>query len=490
MRLLHLVLHLAACRLARGTSGNDTAPQQIHIAFAGKDTFGAPTGMRIAWFTQDLPSSKSMVKYGTLSGQLHSQVVSSAAPTQYLDGYGYHHVVDVINLKPSTRYYYIVGSNAGGWSDEWSFKAAPSAPDADVAQISLAAFGDWGYLDSVQRPLRSPAVAGLVKNWSAIPVRDRLEALRHKIDMIWHLGDIGYADDAFSHGLFTFLYEECYNGFMNWIQNLSAVMPYMVSPGNHEAECHSAPCVLSSKGKLLSNFSAYNARWHMPSPESGGRLGSAMWYSWNYGPVHFVSINTETDWNGSEEEDVGDSKIPWLKAGHFGAKGEYLKWLEEDLEAAAHSRAAARSGKSRGPLWIVAGGHRPYGDIKGAHTALFEKYGVDLYIAGHVHSYTRSTPVNGVNYIVVGGAGNEETPYLQNYATNASCNPAVETRRKGSDCEPGYAVPVGSKAFYTEQMAIGVLTANVSALHWSLLDAATGEVLDQMAITAQTDIWV
>lgn len=51
---------------------------------------------------------------------------------------------------------------------------------------------------------------------------------------------------------------------------------------------------------MLSNFTAYNARFRMPSPESNGTLN--MWHSFNYGPVHFISIDTETGFEGAPEE--------------------------------------------------------------------------------------------------------------------------------------------------------------------------------------------
>ena len=41
----------------------------------------------------------------------------------------------------------------------------------------------------------------LVKNWTAVPTRQVMENLKNDkaIDFVWHLGDIGYMDDAFAH---------------------------------------------------------------------------------------------------------------------------------------------------------------------------------------------------------------------------------------------------------------------------------------------------
>merc|ERR1711985_56807 len=104
----------------------------------------------------------------------------------------------------------------------------------------------------------------------------------------------------------------------------------------------------------------------------------------NYGQVHFVSINTETDFPGAGEEKTGDSNDPKLPAGSFGREGEYLAWLEEDLKAANEAR---QDGSGR--AWIIAGGHRPYREIEECCGELFDKYNVDLYFAGHSHSYSR-----------------------------------------------------------------------------------------------------
>ena len=94
----------------------------------------------------------------------------------------------------------------------------------------MAVFGDMGYLGSDERPMII-TIDGLKKHWSAVPTRRRLEMLKDagEIDMIWHVGDIGYIDDAFAHDPMHFVYEEAYNGYLNWLQNLTATMPYMVS---------------------------------------------------------------------------------------------------------------------------------------------------------------------------------------------------------------------------------------------------------------------
>merc|ERR1712139_33202 len=117
----------------------------------------------------------------------------------------------------------------------------------------------------------------------------------------------------------------------------------MVMPGNHESECHSPACMLSKPNRdALRNFSAYNARWAMPSAESGG--SASMWYSFDHGPIHYVVINSETDFSGAPSETHGDSGI--LACGSFAPQGAYLKWLEADLQSANQNRAARP--------WIVA----------------------------------------------------------------------------------------------------------------------------------------
>lgn len=111
--------------------------------------------------------------------------------------------------------------------------------------------------------------------------------------------------------------------------------------------------------------------------------------------------------------------------------GNQLAWVEADLAAAAQRRASGEI------AWIFVAGHRPMysrldsdangqptgtsGAIQSAFEALFLKYGVDMYVAGHMHSVEVTWPVanNTVTsksyvdptapvYVISGAAGCDE----------------------------------------------------------------------------------
>jgi hypothetical protein len=82
----------------------------------------------------------------------------------------------------------------------------------------------------------------------------------------------------------------------------SKVIFLQVLPGNHEAECHSPICFLDpTKREAFENFTAFNHRFRMPSPESAGTMN--MWYSFDFGSIHFIQIDTETDYPNAPNDD-------------------------------------------------------------------------------------------------------------------------------------------------------------------------------------------
>ena len=180
---------------------------------------------------------------------------------------------------------------------------------------------------------------------------------------------------------------------MEDIESVASHIPYMTTPGNHEAECHDPACLFDKERReKLSNFTAYNTRFRMPSIESKSNALN-MHFSFNYGPVHFISIDTETGillvslylllhnssiilyifLIGFPGAALADRYV--LPCGGFEGQ---LQWLENDLIEANADRANRP--------WIFAQGHRPMyqgdsvnAEFQSAMEDLFYKYGVDIY---------------------------------------------------------------------------------------------------------------
>ena len=87
-------------------------------------------------------------------------------------------------------------------------------------------------------------------------------------DFLAHCGDFAYDldDDDGAVG----------DAFMRDIEPIAAYVPYMTTAGNHEAAY---------------NFSHYAARFEMPGATA--RATENQYYSFDYGPAHFVAWNTE-----------------------------------------------------------------------------------------------------------------------------------------------------------------------------------------------------
>lgn len=332
------------------------------------------------------------------------------------------------------------------------------------------------------------------------------------------VADISYADDAFLHDPVAFEYENTYNYYMSNLTQLGITpgKALMVEPGNHEAECHSPVCFLDSERRTsLGNFSAYRNRFRMPYELSGGT--SNMWYSFRYGSVHFVQINTETDYPNAPLDEYASKN---------GGFGDQLGWLEADLAAAAAARAAGQVS------WILAAGHRPIysrasadaagnpsGEAKATQLAfepLFAKYGVDLFVCGHEHSYEGVWPVvNGTTvfpsytnppyttYVVTGAAGNTEghTGALRSPARLLACLVVAPTYLAiallashllllllSSALLAGYG-PTGapwSRVVNGVDYGISTLTLhNASALTFDFRRAVDGSVFDSWTLTRQ-----
>lgn len=190
---------------------------------------------------------------------------------------------------------------------------------------------------------------------------------------------------------------------MRNVEQVAAYVPYMVNHGNHEDGSKSLAHYIERFRSQPSNA--------VPSTftSSNGETTNTLYFSWDYGLIHYVSLSTEI-WFG-----VTDGKV---------TRETQLAWLEEDLKAAHQNRENVP--------WIIVQGHRSIycscdGDcdsdavkIRDDLEEMFMDYGVDFFFNGHEHNYERSYPIykgnstrsnidpKGPIYVVSGAAGSRE----------------------------------------------------------------------------------
>ncbi|CAI5737594.1 unnamed protein product [Peronospora destructor] len=452
-----------ACRVTN-TGDHAKKPQQLHLAFAGEK---AGTGMAISWTTfalEEAPAVWIGAKATTIS-----QVKTAKIETKsyYTDDdyslYNYHAVV--AGLKPNTEYFYKVGSstNTKAQSEVSSFKTARSS--GDESPFVVAVYGDMG------------------TDANAVAANKYVNNLAEKVEFIIHLGDISYADNDYMSisTMFGFFYEEIWNAFMNSMTHVMRQMAYMVVVGNHEAECHSPKCVRStSKKDQLGNYTAFNARFRMPSPESGGALN--MWYAFEYASVHFTVISTETDYPNAPAN-------AYLTKRTYGNFGNQLDWLEADLKAAHANRAIMP--------WVVVCMHRPIYSLQScnadgvpkegesltvqkAFEKLLIKYEVDLVYQGHVHAYERHLPTANSKAIMSGVSKDSKTYIDPEAPVYVIAGNAGNSERLMQFIDP--PSPEWLAHMDCTHYGITKLSVTPTNLTITMIEAATGTVYDKFSI--------
>ena len=410
--------------------------QNVHIALAGDNT-----RMAVSWLTDDRTQS-NIVYYGTVSGSLNMNATSDSQ-TYYDTEAGYNHNVVLSNLLPGTTYYYTCGDPTYAISSQYSFTTMQNS----FKPTTIAAYGDLG-IDNSDDTI-SQLLSRTANNDFGIYV---------------HMGDISYAND---HPL---RYEHTWNTWFSEMEPIMATVPYMVAPGNHESWCRNPICAAATY-----NFTTYKEKFRMPGNESG--TGTNMFYSFDYYNIHFVAINTESDYPGAPPIDPQPVPEDILK------QKAYLQenWLHEDLSKAVSNRANVP--------WIILFGHRPiYApteqsngiptgrslDVQAFFEPYLKQYDVDIFLTGHMHSYARTYPiynntVTGSSYknptapvhIVAGGAGNRE-----GFSTFPDKLPYWYAN--GNDDAYGYGTFVVN---------------NQTSLTWNYYLSHTGELFDSITIT-------
>ncbi len=306
------------------------APSQVHLGWQGP----TDTTMTVTWRSSE-PTGQ--VAFGETSG--YGRVV---AATSAAYGGSWLHEAQLAGLSPGTTYHYRAGAGTSLTPDR-TFTTAPARSAS--ASFRFAAYGDSRTDDAARARVRAA-------------VQARQPAF--SVDS----GDL--VEDGGNQAL--------WDEWFGTMEPLVATSPFVSVVGNHEV----------NSPRFYQQFAL---------PHRDGSADAETYASWDYGNVHFLSLNTEIA---------------------YGAGSAQYQWMEADLaRAAADPRVR----------WIVAVFHRPpyssgsHGSevgVREAWSPLFEKYGVSLVFNGHDHHYERSLAFangvaqrdgTGVVYVVTGGAG-------------------------------------------------------------------------------------
>ncbi|MFL5765121.1 MAG: metallophosphoesterase [Bacteroidia bacterium] len=262
------------------------------------------------------------------------------------------HILKVTGLSPDTKYYYSVGSTLQTFLGDTTtyFRTAPV--NGSTREINIWATGDGGQ-------------PGLIQS----SVRDKyLAYIGGKLTDIWLL----LGDNAYTNGLDAEYQGDFFNIFKNKLLRQTPVWPV---PGNHEYANNAA--------LQVSHTIAYFNIFSLPaSAEMGGAAsGTESWYSFNYGNIHFISLDSYGIDAGSRMSDTLGPQAAWLK-NDLAANTQ--KWTIVYFHHPPYSMGSHNSDTET-----------ELADIRQELVPILDRYHVDLVLSGHSHTYERSHFIHG-----------------------------------------------------------------------------------------------
>lgn len=284
------------------------------------------TSIMIVWNT-DIAAAGT-VRYGRVPGP--GWEFEETSPSNTIQA------VTLEDLIPGALYYYEIQANGQALASgpDYFFRTPP--PSKSRKPFRFLAFGDSGNGSQKQRDLV-----------------EQMKVLRPAPELILGLGDLVYDNGEWEN------YDPHF-----FQPNADLVRNRMLWPsmGNHDSQ--------------TGNGAPYLANFWLPTDtgEPATPSGTELYYSFDYGETHFVSLDTQ----------ISDK----------AAGGAMHDWLRRDLGDA----------DARGMRWkIIFAHHPPY--THGTHNSDFEpdlvylrmnfapvmdEFNVDLFVAGHSHTYERS----------------------------------------------------------------------------------------------------
>ncbi len=319
------------------------------VAGAGTLTRGpylqmaSSTQMTIRW--RNSLQNLGRVNYGTSVGTLNQTVDESIAPAP-APASGFDHVVTLTGLTPYTTYFYSIGSGSDTLASgaDYTFHTSPVPGTATNTRIWVV--GDCGRGTLFQTDVRDAYYA-----WTGARTPDLCLML---------------GDNAYNSGTDA----EYQTGFYAIYPTMFRKMPLWSTLGNHDAN--------NGSTSPTANFPYFDMFTFPTAGEIGGvASGTERYYSFDYGHIHFINLDSQT----SNRNTIEGS----------GSDGPMAAWLRVDLASTTK------------PWIIVMFHHPPYS--KGSHNSdmetqmvqmrtnfnpIFDAGGVDLVLVGHSHAYERS----------------------------------------------------------------------------------------------------
>jgi len=336
-----------------------------------------------------------------------------AGTSGYFDT-GYMITAYLLDLQPSTQYFYQVGEDAFGFTEIRNFTTPPKyGTMTSRGDIRMILFGDLGNV-AIDYSMHHSWDFGNQGEIYSINTTDTMsvymDGARDFTDAIVHIGDISYAVGFLSE----------WDDFFHQIESVASHIPWMTGIGNHEyswtqewkppaddvssdaygtadggGECgvpYNFYFPFANSNQMDARTSVYDPRVVQP------------WYVFDYGTVRNIILSTEHD---------------------FGTESAQYAWLQKVL---------SETDRTLFP-WIFVSGHRPMysndgwnGDestseyLRDSLEEMLVGNKVALGFWGHQHSYGRTCTLyrtqcvsdgEGMVHLIVGMAGYELSKSVQ-----------------------------------------------------------------------------
>jgi acid phosphatase type 7 len=335
---------------------------------------GNESAVTVRWRTNTATDSR--IEVGTVHGTYTLSATNPASVTE--------HEVRITGLDADTKYFYSFGSSTQvlqSGSDNFFITAPPANT---TRKMRFAAFGDCGRNDNGFQ-------AGTLSAYQNVTGANPAEVM------------LLLGDNAYDNGLDAEYQSRYFNTYSASILKNHQLFP---APGNHDY-------ANNSSRQADHNIPYYSIFTNPANGECGGVIsGTEAYYSWNWGNVHFLSLDSYG------KEDAGTTRL-------YDTTGAQAVWVKQDL--AANTKP-----------WVIAYWHHPPYTM-GSHNSdtetelinmrqkfalILERLGVDLIICGHSHDYERS-------YLLNGHYGNEST---FNLAAHAKSNSSAAYNASNNSC--------------------------------------------------------